>query len=92
MNMVYKIIPSPQFEKDLKKIGKSNAVKIIKWVEENLENTDNPREKGKQLKYDLREFWRYRIEDFRLIAQIIDDKLILNLITIAHRREVYKGK
>ncbi|MCL2843887.1 MAG: type II toxin-antitoxin system RelE/ParE family toxin [Chitinivibrionia bacterium] len=89
MNMVYKVVPSPKFEKDLKKIGKSNATEIIKWIEKNLENTQNPREKGKQLKYDFQEYWRYRIGDFRLLVEIIDNKLILSLITVAHRREIY---
>ena len=87
--MVYKVVPTPKFEKDLKKIGRSNAVKIIRWIEENLENSEDPREKGKQLKYDFREYWRYRIGDFRLLVEIIDNQLILSLITVAHRREVY---
>jgi len=87
--MVYKVVPTPKFEKDLKKIGRSNAVKIIRWIEENLENSEDPREKGKQLKYDFREYWRYRIGDFRLLVEIIDNQLILSLVTVAHRREVY---
>jgi len=90
MSMAYKVVPTPNFEKDLKKIGKSNAIKIIKWIDSNLENSQNPREKGKQLKYDFKEYWRYRIGDFRLLAEIIDGKLMLSLITVAHRREVYK--
>ena len=89
MNMVYKIVPSPKFEKDLKKIGKSNAIRIIKWIEDNLENNTDPRKKGKQLKHNFQEYWRYRIGDFRLIVEIIDDKLVLSLVTVAHRREVY---
>jgi mRNA interferase RelE/StbE len=88
--MAYKIIPTAQFEKDLVKVGQSNATMIIKWVSKNLENADNPRQLGKRLSYGLKQFWCYRIGDFRLFADIVDDQLILELITVGHRREIYR--
>ncbi|MDR2063701.1 MAG: type II toxin-antitoxin system RelE/ParE family toxin [Candidatus Nomurabacteria bacterium] len=88
--MAYKIVPTARFEKDLTKIGRANATHVVRWVAENLEGTDNPRLRGKRLKHDLKQYWRYRIGDYRLLVEIIDDELILELITIAHRREVYR--
>ena len=64
--MAYKIVPTAQFQKDLKKIGQSSATVIVRWIAKNLENTDDPRTHGKQLKYGLKEYWRYRIGDYRL--------------------------
>jgi mRNA interferase RelE/StbE len=88
--MTHKIVPTAQFEKDLRKIGRVNAARIIRWIAENLERTDNPRQRGKRLKHDLKKYWRYRIGDYRLLAEIIDDELILELITVAHRRTIYR--
>ncbi|MCL2280832.1 type II toxin-antitoxin system RelE/ParE family toxin [Candidatus Saccharibacteria bacterium] len=87
--MTYKIVPTARFEKDLRKIGRVNAKRVIQWIADNLEGTDDPRSHGKQLKHTLRQYWRYRIGDYRLLVEIIDDKLVLELITVAHRREVY---
>jgi mRNA interferase RelE/StbE len=88
--MAYKIIPTAKFQKDLRKIGRSNALRIMKWVADNLEGTADPRLHGKQLKHTLGQYWRYRIGDYRLLVEIIDDDLILRLITTAHRREIYR--
>jgi mRNA interferase RelE/StbE len=90
--MAYKIVPTAQFEKDLHKIGQSNAALVIKWIAKNLEGTDDPRRQGKRLSYGLRQYWRYRIGDFRLFAEIVDDRLVLELVTVVHRREVYRNR
>jgi mRNA interferase RelE/StbE len=90
--MAYKIVPTAQFEKDLKRIGPNNARVILKWISANLENNKNPRALGSPLKYGLKQYWRYRIGDYRLFASIIDDQLLLELITIGHRREIYRDK
>ncbi|MCL2174006.1 type II toxin-antitoxin system RelE/ParE family toxin [Candidatus Saccharibacteria bacterium] len=88
--MTYKIVPTAQFEKDLRKIGHVNAERIIRWIADNLEDTDSPRLHGQQLRHTLRQYWRYRIGDYRLLVEIIDDQLILKLITVKHRREIYR--
>jgi mRNA interferase RelE/StbE len=90
--MAYKIVPTAKFQKDLRKIGRSNAVRILKWIADNLEDTDDPRRHGKQLKHTLDQYWRYRIGDYRLLVEIIDDDLILKLVTAAHRKEIYRHK
>lgn len=88
--MAYKIVPTAQFEKDLRKIGQSNAVEVLRWISKNLENSEDPRQHGKPLKYALKQYWRYRIGDFRLLVDIQDQQLILALITVGHRRNIYR--
>jgi len=56
--MAYKIIPTDNFVKSLKKIGRSNGAMVMKWVAKNLENTENPRVHGKPLRYELSQYWR----------------------------------
>jgi mRNA interferase RelE/StbE len=50
----------------------------------------NPRLSGKALQGDLKGLWRYRVGNYRLIAQIKDNELIILVIEIGHRKEVYK--
>jgi mRNA interferase RelE/StbE len=90
--MAYRIVPTAQFEKDLKKVGQSNAASIVKWIAVNLEDSDDPRQLGKPLRHGLKQYWRYRIGDFRLFVDIQDDCLVLELITVGHRREIYRNQ
>ncbi len=41
---------------------------------------------------NLSEFWKYRVGDYRLICRIQDEKLIVVVVKVGHRREVYKNK
>jgi mRNA interferase RelE/StbE len=43
----------------------------------------------KQLKGELGEFWRYRVDDLRIICRIEDDKLIVLVVKVGHRKDVY---
>ena len=45
---------------------------------------------GEQLQENLSAYWKFRVGDYRLIAEIIDDRVIVLMLVIAHRREVYK--
>jgi mRNA interferase RelE/StbE len=90
--MAYRLVPTAQFEKDLKRIGPSNAKLIVGWIAQNLEGCENPKVKGKQLSYSLRQYWRYRIGNFRLLVAIQEDSLVLEMITVGHRRTIYQNQ
>ena len=77
-------------EKELKKLDKQ-TVRIIKnWIVKNLVCVENPMVKGRALKGNLEGIWRYRVGDYRLFARIEDDTMIIFLIDIGHRREIYR--
>ena len=75
--------------KQLKKMGKSEAKRIINYMTE-IERLDNPRVRGKALVENLKGFWRYRVGDWRVICDIVDEEIIIHVIEVGHRREVYK--
>ena len=75
--------------KQLKKMDKSNASLILGWIRKNLEGCDNPRIHGKGLTANRSGQWRYRVGDYRIIAEIQDDKVIVLALNIGHRREIY---
>lgn len=79
-----------KFIKQLKKLDRSVAVIIKKWIEKNLINTTNPRVHGKALVGNLNKYWRYRIGDYRLLVEIDDNNLVIVAIDIGHRRSIYK--
>lgn len=75
--------------KQLKKMGKSEAKRIINYMKE-MERLDNLRVRGKALVENLKGFWRYRVGDWRVICDIVDEEIIIHVIEVGHRREVYK--
>ena len=83
---MYEVIYSESVKKQLKKLDKQTARIIKNWIEKNLINTIDPRTKGKPLKGNLKGIWRYRVGDYRIFAIIEDDKLVIFLFDIGHRR------
>ena len=87
--MRYTVIFTETAKKDLKKLDKHIASLIIGWIEKNLQGCENPRAHGKGLTASGSGQWRYRIGDYRLICEIEDDKIVVLVLGIGHRRDVY---
>lgn len=77
--------------KDFKKLDANTYRKINTFIEKNLLQTSNPRALGKPLSGNLKEFWRYRVGDYRLICEIVDHKMIIIMMKIDHRKDAYKN-
>jgi len=76
--------------KELKGLDRSIQKRIIRFLRERIAPSDDPRTQGKALRGDRGEFWRYRVGDYRLLCRIEDDVLIVLVVTIGHRRDVYR--
>jgi mRNA interferase RelE/StbE len=74
--------------KRFKKLDCSIQTKIKKWKIE-IETLENPRSRGKPLTQNLKGYWRYRIENYRLICDIQDEKLVILVLLIGHRSNIY---
>lgn len=88
--MSYKVKFSNYAVKQLKKLDQQTVRLIKNWVLKNLVDTNNPRKQGRLLTGNLKGVWRYRVGDYRLFAEFIDDEFIILIFEIDHRREVYK--
>ena len=75
--------------KSLKKLDKHTQKLIITYMD-NIEKLEEPRARGKALSANLKGFWRYRVSDYRIICEIIDDELIICVIDLDHRKQIYK--
>ena len=87
--MKYHVEFAKSVYKTLSKLDKYTATMLINWISDKLENCDNPRIHGKLLSANLSGLWRYRVGDYRIIAKIEDDKLVILIVTIGHRKEIY---
>ncbi|WP_304179873.1 type II toxin-antitoxin system RelE/ParE family toxin [Leptotrichia trevisanii] len=87
--MKYKVIIRQKAEKQLNKLDDSMKLKIMRYIKQNLNNTDNPKKFGKALRYNLKGFWRYRVENYRIIAKIEKDELIILIVQIDKRDKIY---
>jgi len=80
---------SDDAKKQLKKMDRYIAKQIMEYIDE-IKALDNPRVRGHELKGNLRTLWRYRYNDWRIICEIQDDKMILYVLVINHRKSVYQ--
>ncbi|WP_022854005.1 type II toxin-antitoxin system RelE family toxin [Thermodesulfatator atlanticus] len=87
--MGWKIEISRSALKVLKRLDPQEAKRIRDFLR-NLKELKDPRLKGKPLKGPLGEFWRYRVGDYRIICDIQDDRLVVLVLRIGHRREIYR--
>ena len=89
--MKYKILFEKNADKQLKKIDTTQQRIIVNWIAKNLENTNDPRILGKSLKGNLRDYWRYRVGNYRIIAEIDDEEVRILIIEVGHRKDIYKS-
>jgi mRNA interferase RelE/StbE len=65
--------------------------RIRSFLEDKLSLHDDPRKLGKSLKGQDSELWRYRVGDYRIICDIRDDALVVLVVKVGHRKEVYRS-
>ena len=89
--MAWKIELDPAADRELDKIDKQTARRILAFLHDRVAALDNPRNIGEALKGSkLGDFWKYRVGDWRIIASIEDGALRILIVRIGNRREVYK--
>ena len=88
--MTYSIETTERFDKMFRKLDRYTQKLVRAWIIKHLMNSDDPRAYGKALSADKRGLWRYRIGDYRLLCSIQDDRLVILMLTVGHRKEVYK--
>lgn len=89
--MRWKIEIDPAADRELDKLDPQSAKRILKYLHERVSPLEDPRSIGKRLKgTQFGEFWRYRVGDFRIIVRIEDNVLLILVLRIANRKNVYK--
>ena len=84
-----RIIYSEEALKSLKKLDRPVQKLIISYMDK-IALLEEPTARGKSLSASLRGFWRYRVGDYRILCEIQDEKLIICVVDIDHRKNIYK--
>jgi mRNA interferase RelE/StbE len=80
-------------QRQLKKLDKSVALRVLDFMDERVAVLVDPRAAGKNLVGPkLGSYWRYRVGDVRVICDIQDQEVLILVVEIGHRREVYRGR
>jgi mRNA interferase RelE/StbE len=87
--MAWTIEFEPAALKELEKLDKPVYRRIMKFLNERVRKLDDPRQIGARLQGTLSEFWKYRVGDYRLICSLEHGRLVVLVLRIGHRREVY---
>ncbi len=86
--MVYKIKYTPSACKQLSKLDKPDALRILEYMES---RAHNPTETGKPLRKNLKGYWRHRVGDYRVVSSIEDEALIVLVVMVGHRKRIYQN-
>ena len=76
--------------KQLRKLDRLTARRIVDFMDERIAPNANPRAMGKALKGPLGDLWRYRVGDYRVLCDLQDNVLTVLVLRIGNRREVYR--
>jgi mRNA interferase RelE/StbE len=89
--MPWKIEFSVEADRELSKLDPQHARRIVRFLRERIAELEDPRTIGKALQGSrLGEFWRYRVGPFRLICKIEEARLLVLVLRIGDRKEIYR--
>jgi len=77
-----------QFDREFRKLDRAVQRRILAYLHE-VEDLDDPRQRGKALTANHAGVWRYRVGDYRILAQLIDNTLTILTLRVGHRSDVY---
>ena len=90
MSKAYRVVITENAVKDLRKMDPTIRRTILRWINKNLEGCDDPRRFGKALTGDRSGEWSYRVGSYRILAEIIDETVIIEIFKVGNRGKVYR--
>ncbi len=89
--MGYKVEFDPAAVKDLKQLDRQVQKRLVTFLRDRVAALDNPRSIGEALAgATLGKYWKYRVGDWRIVCDIQDKRIIVRVLRIGNRREVYR--
>lgn len=88
--MAWTLRISETARRQLKKLDRSTAQSLLRYMNRLLQETEDPRQRGKALKANLSGLWRYRVGDHRVICLIEDAQLFVLVVGVSHRSKAYR--
>ena len=88
--MAWTINYSDSALKELRKLNRQHAKRILDFMDKRIAVLDDPRNHGKALTGPLGALWRFRVGEYRVICDIQDAELIILVIKVGNRKNVYR--
>ena len=86
--MSYRVEVTPEARRDLRRLDPPAARRVLRFLGERVAVLDDPRSLGAALVGSP--LWRYRVGDLRIVVSIEDSRLVVLVLEIGHRREIYR--
>jgi mRNA interferase RelE/StbE len=87
----YRIESDSQAERELGKLDRTAASRILKFLRKRISTLDDPRSIGQALRgLESGRFWKYRVGDYSLICLIQDQRITVLVLRIGHRSDIYR--
>ena len=88
--MAWAIRFTSRAEKDFSKLGSGDRARVLRFLNDRILPADDPRSLGKALQGEYAGMWRYRVGDIRIIVQLEYDVLVVLVLEIGNRRDIYR--
>lgn len=88
MTARWKVETTDQFDREFRKLDRAIQRRVLTYLHE-VAGLDDPRQRGKGLTANHAGVWRYRVGDYRILAQLIDNTLTVLALNVGHRSDVY---
>jgi len=87
---VWQVFYDENAKKQLSKLDHKAQSDVLRYMRERIATDESPYRFRKALRSDLKGLWRYRVHDYRIICKIEDEKLLVLVVDLDHRRDVYR--
>ena len=91
-NLAWRIEITETAKKQLAKLDHQVQVKILRYLREKIATEEDPRRYGAALRRELTNRWKYRVDPYRLICEIQDEKVLVLILLVGHRSRIYKDR
>jgi mRNA interferase RelE/StbE len=88
--LAWKIEYTDTARRQLRRIDKTAARRILDYMDERVSIVENPRTLGNGLRGPLGELWRYRVDEYRVICELQDAMLRVLVVRVGARKDVYR--
>jgi mRNA interferase RelE/StbE len=89
--LAWQIEFDPDALKDLRKLDKPIQLRLIGFLRNRIAPLANPRDLGEALSGQrLGTYWKYRVGDWRIVCDILDQRIVVRVLRVGNRREVYR--
>ncbi|MGO8796615.1 MAG: type II toxin-antitoxin system RelE family toxin [Candidatus Sulfotelmatobacter sp.] len=88
--MAWRIEITRTATRQIKKLDPAAQSAILHFLHQRVEAADDPRQWGKALHGEKRGLWRYRVGDYRIICDILDQRITVLVLELGHRKDIYR--